>query len=77
LAATIRIFPEALPLAKARDEARRVLGLILGGTSPKVDQRHREEEQRRRQKSRSGASARKPSDSLTLSAPSLRNSSET
>ena len=41
--------PEVLPLAKARDEARRVLGLILGGTSPKEEKRRREEEQRRHQ----------------------------
>ncbi len=38
--------PKALPLAKARDEARRVVGLNLGGTSPKEQQRRREEEQR-------------------------------
>jgi hypothetical protein len=41
--------PEALPLAKARDEARRVLAVILGGTTPKEEERRREEAQRRRQ----------------------------
>ena len=52
-----RYHPDALPLAKAREEARRALGLIAGGTKPAEEKRRRQRQEAERRASTVGALA--------------------
>jgi len=50
-----RYHPDALPLAKAREEARKALGLIAGGTKPLDEKRRQRHEQAERRANTVGA----------------------